>query len=45
MGARVLVVNDTQEILELFREMLEEEGYDVVLPSYAIMDMDEIEHI
>ena|SRR5258707_11852608 len=44
MGARVLVVNDTQEILELFREMLEEEGYDVVLYSYAIMDMDEIEH-
>ena len=45
MGARVLVVNDTQEILELFREILEEEGYDVVLYSYAIMDMDEIEHI
>jgi DNA-binding response OmpR family regulator len=41
----VLVVNDTQEILELFREILEEEGYDVVLYSYAIMDMDEIEHI
>src|SRR5712672_547678 len=45
MGARVLVINDTQEILELFREILEEEGYDVVLYSYAIMDMDEIERI
>lgn len=32
----VLVVNDTQEILGLFREILEEEGYSVVLSSYGI---------
>jgi DNA-binding response OmpR family regulator len=31
MAARILVVNDTQEILELFRMLLEEEGYEVVL--------------
>lgn len=45
MATRVLVVNDTQEILEAFRELLEEEGYEVVLYSYAIMDMREIERI
>lgn len=39
----VLVVNDTQEILDLFREILEEEGYRVSLYSYAIRDLSEIE--
>ena len=45
MASRILVVNDTQEILELFRELLEEEGYEVVLYSFAITDMREIERI
>jgi len=45
MSKRILVVNDTQEILDAFRELLEEEGYEVVLYSYAIMDMHEIEGI
>jgi CheY-like chemotaxis protein len=36
----VLVVNDTQEILELFRDILIEEGYDVVLNSFAPRDLD-----
>ena len=39
----VLVVNDTQEILDLFREILEDEGYRVSLYSYAIRDLSEIE--
>ena len=39
---RVLVVNDTQEILDLFREILEEEGFEVLLYSSVIRDMDEI---
>ena len=38
-----MVVNDTQEILQLFREILTDEGYDVVLYSYAIQDLAEIE--
>ncbi|HEY0738930.1 MAG TPA: response regulator [Herpetosiphonaceae bacterium] len=42
MPARIMVVNDTQEILEMFRDLLEQEGYDVILYSYAIQDMDEI---
>jgi DNA-binding response OmpR family regulator len=40
------VVNDTQEILELFRMLLEEqEGYDVVLSGFPIQQVKEIEHI
>jgi DNA-binding response OmpR family regulator len=46
MTARILVVNDTQEILELFRMLLEEEeGYDVVLSGFPIQQVKEIEHI
>lgn len=39
----VLVVNDTQEILDLFREILEDEGYRVSLYSFAFRDLAEIE--
>jgi DNA-binding response OmpR family regulator len=39
----ILVVNDTQEILDLFREILEEEGYRVSLYSYAMRDLGGIE--
>ena len=46
MKSRILVVNDTQEILELFRMLLEEEeGYDVVLSGFPIQQVKEIEHI
>lgn len=37
------MVNDTQEILDLFRDILEEEGYRVSLYSYAFQDVAEIE--
>lgn len=39
---RILVINDTQEILELFRDILEEEGFEVALYSHAFRDIDEI---
>ena len=46
MKSRILVVNDTQEILELFRMLLEEEeGYDVVLSGFPIQQIKEIEQI
>ena len=46
MAARILVVNDTQEILELFRILLEEEeGYDVILSGFPIQQIKEIEQI
>ncbi len=45
MAVRILVVNDTQEILELFREILELDGYESILYSQAILDMAEIERL
>jgi DNA-binding response OmpR family regulator len=39
----VLVINDTQEILDLFRDILEDEGYRVSLYSYAFKDVKEIQ--
>ena len=45
MATRIMVINDTQEILELFRLILEPEGYEVALYSYAIRDMAEVERI
>ena len=38
----VLVINDTPEILELFREILEDEGYRVSLSSFSVAQMQEI---
>ena len=37
---RALVVNDTQEILELFDEILSGLGFEVVLMSYAPRELD-----
>ena len=42
---RVLLINDTQEILELFREILEEEGFEVVLSSFNIQEVKDVEEI
>ncbi len=42
---RVMVVNDTQEILQLFQDILEDEGFEVVLYSYAIRDLEEIRSV
>ncbi len=42
---RILVVNDTQEILELFRDLLVDAGYEVALLSYAPSEMTEVQRI
>lgn len=42
---RILVMNDDQELLELFRLLLTEEGYEVILSSYAIEELPEIERL
>jgi DNA-binding response OmpR family regulator len=39
---RILVINDTMEILELFEDILTEMGHEVILLSYA---PDELHHI
>jgi DNA-binding response OmpR family regulator len=45
MGIRILVINDTQEILEMFRMLLEDEGYEVILSSFPMQKIQEIEQI
>src|SRR5437763_11343353 len=45
MAARILVVNDTQEILELFRMILEGEGYEVILSGFPIQQISDVEQI
>lgn len=44
MKPRVVVINDTEEILELFAEILTEMGCEVVLMSYAPDDLRRIEN-
>ena len=44
-GKRALVVNDTQEILELFQDILEAMGFDVVLMSYAPRELDRVREV
>ena len=39
------MVNDTQEILELFRMLLEEEGYEVILSGFPIQQISDVERI
>lgn len=41
-GQRVLVVNDTQEILELFTDVLAEMGLEAVQMSYAPRELDRV---
>jgi CheY-like chemotaxis protein len=41
-GKRVLIVNDTQEILELFRDILADLGFDVVLMSFAPRELEQV---
>lgn len=41
----VLVINDTQEILDLFREILEEDGMDVVLSSFDVQEVPDVQRI
>lgn len=41
----VLVVNDTEEIIELFREILEGMGHRVTATTYAPEDLEEIKKV
>ncbi len=45
MTTRILVINDSQEILDLFRILLEGEGYEVVLSGFPFQQVSEIEEI
>jgi CheY-like chemotaxis protein len=41
----ILALNDAQEVLDLFRDLLEEEGYRVTTRSYIDRDLNEIKFI
>ncbi len=43
MATRILIVNDTAEILDMFRVVLEDEGYEVVLFSFPLRKIEDIE--
>lgn len=45
MSERVLVINDTQEILDLFNEILKEEGYEAVLSGFPTREISDVEAI
>src|SRR5262249_39677889 len=45
MKKRILVINDTQNILELFRLFFEGEGYEVVLSGTPLQKVTEIEQL
>jgi DNA-binding response OmpR family regulator len=45
MAKRILVINDTQSILELFRLILEGEGYEMIASSTPIHHPGEIEQV
>ena len=42
---RILVVNDTQEILELFQDLLVDLGYEPVLMSFAPNELEQIKRV
>lgn len=44
-GKRILVINDTPEILAAFKDILEDEGYIPLVYSYAITNIDEVEQL
>jgi len=41
----ILVINDTQEILDLFSDILEDEGYRVTLSSFTFQDVHDVERL
>jgi DNA-binding response OmpR family regulator len=42
---RIMVINDTQEILELFQLILGDEGYEVVIASFTTHEIPEIRRV
>lgn len=45
MSKLIMVINDTQEILELFEQLLTDEGYHVKLYSYQIRDLKVVKEV
>jgi DNA-binding response OmpR family regulator len=45
MSKRIMVFNDTEEILQLFYDLLTPEGYAVSLHSYSTRELDDVRRI
>jgi len=45
MPKRIMVINDTMEILELFRDILVSEGYEVTLHAYGAQEVDDVRRV
>jgi DNA-binding response OmpR family regulator len=45
MPARILVIDDTPEILELFQDLLTDEGYEVLLAARVMQHVTEVERL
>ena len=45
MAARIVVINDIEEILDAFRLILEDAGYEVIISGLAFRDTREIERL
>ena len=45
MPIRLMVINDTQEILDLFQAILIEEGYDVTIAAFGVNEMADIKQV
>ncbi len=45
MPARILVIDDTPEILELFQDLLTDEGYEVLLSARVMQHVTEVERL
>jgi DNA-binding response OmpR family regulator len=43
VAERILVINDTKEILELFQTILTDEGYEVLLGTFGVNDLDVVQ--
>jgi DNA-binding response OmpR family regulator len=45
MTQRILVIDDTQDILDFLRTILEKQGYEVYVSKIVFADLHEVEHL
>ena len=45
MLARILIINDAQEILQLYHDILTAAGYEALIHAYAVQDLDHVRSV
>jgi CheY-like chemotaxis protein len=43
--ARIVLMNDSEELLEMLRDLLQGEGYETIIYSYAVEEMKRLEQL